>query len=140
VAAATVRRRARERAAQFLFGLEFTQYTWRDAIEDFWTTHPAKPGVKKYAESLIQGVMENTPVLDAAIASSVDNWSPERIGHIERAILRIALYEMRHGQDVPTTVAINEAIEIAKRYGGDNAPRFINGVLDKLSECGHESR
>jgi len=72
--------------------------------------------------------------LDADIDTAVHNWSPERVGRVERNILRIALYEMRHADDVPAAVAINEAIELAKMYGTDDAPRFVNGVLDRLRE------
>jgi transcription antitermination protein NusB len=127
-----IRRRARERAVQFLFGLEFTQYEWRTAIEDFWETNPSRPGVKRYAETLIRGIAEHQEELDAEIEKAVDNWKMERVGRIERSIIRLALYEMRHGEDVPRTVALNEAIEVAKKFGADDAPRFVNGVLDKL--------
>jgi len=129
-----IRRQARERALQFLFGIEFTKYQWEPVIDAFWKTNPSRPGVKRYARWLIQGVMENLGALDADIERTVDNWSPERIGRVERNVLRIALYEMRHAADVPSSVAINEAIEIVKRFGADDAPRFINGVLDRLKE------
>lgn len=126
------RRDARQRALQFMFGLEFTRYDWQSAIEEFWDDQPARPAVRSYAETLIRGVAENIAELDDAIRSAVENWNPDRIGHIERNILRIALYEMRHTPDVPGKVAINEAIELAKRFAADEATRFINGVLDRL--------
>lgn len=129
-----LRRRARERAVQFLFGLEFTDYDWEAAIAEFWAANPSRPGVREYAEQLIKGVIERRDELDEAITSAVEHWSPERIGHLERSVLRVALYEMRHAPDVPRKVAINEAIEVAKRYGSDDSPRFINGVLDRLKE------
>lgn len=115
-----------------MFGLEFTRYDWQSAIEEFWDDQPARPAVRSYAETLIRGVAENIAELDDAIRSAVENWNPDRIGHIERNILRIALYEMRHTPDVPGKVAINEAIELAKRFAADEATRFINGVLDRL--------
>lgn len=127
-----VRRRARERALQFLFGLEFTSYTWDAVLDDFWDTRPSRPSVKDYAIQLIRGVQENLPRLDEEIAAALQNWSADRVGRVERAILRIALYEMRHQPDVPAPVAINEAIELAKAFGTDDAPRFVNGVLDRL--------
>ena len=70
--------------------------------------------------------------LDERIDSALRNWTPERVGRVERNILRVALYEMDYEDDVPKKVAINEAIEISKEYGSDEAPRFINGVLDRL--------
>ena len=127
-----VRRRARERALQFLFGLEFTRYPWEEVIDRFWDTRPSKPSVKQYAIQLIRGVQENLPVLDEQIAAALQNWSANRVGRVERAILRIALYEMCHEPDVPVAVAINEAIELAKSFGTEDTPRFVNGVLDRL--------
>ena len=128
----TIRRRARERALQFLYGIHLTKNDVETALEPFWEITPAKPGVQKYAEKIIRGVCENVEALDEQIADALDNWSPDRVGHIERAVLRIALYEMIHVEDVPAPVAINEAIEVSKRFGADGAPRFINGVLDRL--------
>jgi len=132
VPAPKVRRRARERALQFLFGLEFTGAPWNEALEGFWRMRPSRPSVKRYAQHLIRGVCEGRDALDATIAEALERWSPGRLGRVERNILRLALYEMRHQDDVPVNVAINEAIEIAKAYGADEAPRFVNGVLDRL--------
>jgi N utilization substance protein B len=129
-----IRRRARERALQFLFGLDFTQYEWHDAIEEFWTTNPTRTSVKDYAMRLIQGVLDHLGELDNGIIAALENWNWERVGRIERNILRVALYEMRYGADVPEKVAINEAIEVAKQFGSPEAPRFVNGVLDRLTK------
>ncbi len=126
------RRIARERATQFLFGLEFTGEDWEGALEAFFEGQPVRPGAKAYATELIRGVQEHLPELDEAINSALENWAPERVGRIERSVLRVALFEMRFADDVPTSVAINEAIEVAKRFADENAPRFINGVLDRL--------
>ena len=127
-----VRRRGRERALQFLFSLGFTGYAYEEKLAEFWAINPVKPGAMQYAEKLIHGVCANEAVLDEEIASALVNWTPYRIGPIERAALRIALYEMRHCGDVPDAVAINEAIEVVKIFGSDDAPKFINGVLDRL--------
>lgn len=127
------RRKARERALQFLFGLDFSNYAWEDVIEVFWEAEPTRPGVKEYATTLIQEVCDRREALDADIDQAIQNWSPDRVGRIERNVLRIALYEMRCRDDVPAAVAINEAVELAKAYGSDEAPRFVNGILDRLS-------
>ena len=126
------RRRARERALQFLFSLDFTGYAWESTVEGFWSMAPSRSSVRQYAQTLIDGVCMNRDALDTEIDAAVQKWSPDRVGRIERNILRVALYEMRNAKDVPTTVAINEAIELAKMYGVEEAPRFINGVLDRL--------
>lgn len=134
------RRLARERAAQFLFGLDFTHYPWEEAIEAFWAGQPVRPAVQGYAETLIRGVQSHLAELDAAIDSALEHWSPDRIGRVERNILRIAVFELWYADDVPATVAINEAIEVAKKFADDNAPRFINGVLDQLSQRASQGR
>lgn len=130
------RRRARECAVQFLYGLELTRYDWHEAIANYWRMNPARPAVKRYTETVVEGIHRHREELDAAVASVLENWSPERVGKIERSILRLALYEMRYAEDVPVAVAINEAIELAKQYGDGEAPRFVNGVLDRLKKHG----
>jgi len=126
------RRKARENALQFLFGLEFTHEVWEKGIEVFWAMQTARPGVKEYATTLIRGVSEYRDALNEEITPILERWAPDRVGRIEWTVLRIALYEIRHVPDVPRAVAINEAIELAKIYGADGASRFINGVLDRL--------
>ena len=116
-----------------------TQEDWQEGLGDFWANTPAKPGVKQYAETLIQGVTEHQEDLDEQITKGLRDWTPERIGAIERSVIRIALFEMIHCSDVPAGVAINEAIEVAKRYGSDEAPRFVNGVLDQLRKLLNEA-
>lgn len=132
MSSAKSRRTARERALQCLYGIDFTGYSWREALDGFWDEHNARATVRQYAERLIQGVCDAREELDAQIVGALDHWSPDRVGRIEWAILRIALFEMRYMQDVPNAVAIDEAIEVAKCFGGEEAPRFVNGVLDRL--------
>jgi N utilization substance protein B len=134
-----VRRKARERALQFLFGLDFTGYAWDEVVEDFWAVHLTRPSVRRYAERVIRGVCEQRHELDREIADALRNWSPERVGRVERNVLRIALFEMRCIPDVPATVAINEALEVTKRFGADDAPRFVNGVLDRLRKARNDA-
>lgn len=127
-----VRRRARERAVQFLYSIDFTKYDWKEELVPFWEMNPSKPGVKIFAEKLIAGTCERLQELDAAIGPALDNWSLDRIGAVERASLRVALFELMFCPDVPAGVVINEALEVAKVYGNDESPRFINGVLERL--------
>jgi N utilization substance protein B len=126
------RRRARERALQFLYGLDLTKYSWDIAFEEFWAMAPSRPGVRNYTRTLVEGICTRRDELDAEIYAAIQKWTPDRVGHIERNILRIALFEMRCVDDVPAAVAMNEAIELAKMYGAEEAPRFVNGVLDRL--------
>ena len=126
--------KARGRAVEFLFGLEFTRYDWQESLEKFWETFATKPPVREYAEDLIGGVKSREQELDGHIDRSLSNWTPDRVGRIERNILRIALFEMMYQDDVPRNVAINEAIELAKAYGTDESPGFVNAVLDRLKD------
>lgn len=121
---------------QFLHGGDRSPEEWESALDTFWKTFSSKPGVQQYARTLIAGVIEHRDELDEQIDSALKNWTPERVGRIERNVLRIALFEMAYADDVPSKVAINEAIEIVKSYCADDAPRFINGVLDRLKETG----
>jgi N utilization substance protein B len=130
-----LRRRGRECALQFLFGLDFTRYGWAEVLDEFWEHRDVSAGAKAYAEHLVEGVMSHAGSIDGALGGALQNWAPERVGPVERNILRVAIYEMWYAGDVPAAVAINEAIEIARRYGADDAPRFVNGVLDRLREA-----
>ncbi|NUM52998.1 MAG: transcription antitermination factor NusB [Candidatus Hydrogenedentes bacterium] len=129
-----VRRSARERAMQFMFGLEFTGYPWQDSLESFWAANPSRPPVRQYADALIAGVMERRAELDAEIDTALDRWTPDRVGRIERNVLRVALFEMRHGNGVPANVAINEAIEVVRQFTTDESAAFVNAVLDRLKD------
>jgi N utilization substance protein B len=129
---ANVRRHARERALQFLFGLDFTGRPWNADIAYFWEHNSTRESSQAYAERLIAGVCEHQEELDGQIIKALDRWNPDRVGRIEKVVLRIGLYEMLYAADVPTVVAIDEAIELAKMFGAEEAPRFINGVLDRL--------
>lgn len=128
------RREGRETAVQLLFSHEFTPGGSGHDLEAFFNLHSASPGVRAHAESLYYGVLEKQEEIDALIIPVLENFSMERLGVVDRNILRLALYEMHWCESVPPVVAITEAIEIAKRFGGQDSGRFINGVLDKLKQ------
>ena len=87
---------------------------------------------RKDTEALVQGVLSHKESLDEKLGNIVENYSPERVDPVDRAILRIGAYEIIHRDDIPRAVSINEAIEIAKRFGTTESSRFINGILDAL--------
>ena len=128
------RREGRETAVQLLFSREFTPGEGEHDLEGFFRLHHAAGGVRAHAEDLYRGVLVRLAELDALIVPVLENWSLERLSGVERNILRVAVYEMHHCPSVPPVVAISEAIEIAKRFGGEQSGRFINGVLDKLKQ------
>lgn len=132
------RHRAREAALQVLYALDLraaseVEDSTQDRVEpamramrdNFEIPNQAVP----FAEELVRGVVAHGPELDACIAKAAANWRIDRMAIVDRNILRIAVYEMQQGQ-TPLAVAIDEAIELARRYGDDPSPKFINGVLD----------
>lgn len=127
---ASARVLARERAMQFLFSINMTNYDWEEVLDDFWETNPSRPNVRKYGNYLIQGVSRNIGKLEDALIPALKGWRPERVGRVEWAILLVASFEILFAEDVPGRVAIDEAIELAKRYAPPEAATFINGVLD----------
>ena len=127
------RREGRETAVQLLFSHEFSgEEDAAPVAERFFTIHNAKGGVRAHAEELYRGVLANLEAIDARLVPTLENFSMERLGNVDRSIIRVALYEMFHTTGVPPIVAINEAIEIAKRFGGPDSGRFVNGILDRL--------
>lgn len=125
-----VRRQAREAALQALYmpehGGKSTSTHATLCFDNFLTSLAARP----YAEKIISIIEENSPNIDRHITISSEQWSLARMARIDRAILRIAVAEMLYFPEVPMNVAINEAIEVAKRFAASDSPMFINGVLD----------
>lgn len=87
-----------------------------------------------YAEMLLTGYLENSEEIDTALRMLADNWSLERMPNIDRAILRLAAWEILHNEEVPAEVAISEAVSLAAEFSTEDSPKFINGVLAKLSK------
>lgn len=129
------RREGRETAVQLLFSREFTPGESEHDVEGFFKIHTAKGEVRTHAEALYRGVSGRLEELDAQIEPVLENFRMERLSGVDRNILRVALYEMHHCPEVPPVVAISEAVEIAKRFGGEQSGRFVNGVLDKLKQA-----
>lgn len=131
-----LRRDGREAAVQYLFAHELHEPSGSKSDEErnaFWQLHSAKGGARKFAESLVQGVLENLKEIDGKIAEASTNFSLDRIANVDRNILRLAVYELMHTQDLPAPVIINEAIEIAKKFGAPESAGFVNGVIDRIA-------
>ena len=132
----TGRRQAREWVVQFLFQTEFNPEELDQALEDFWNDEEKAPldRDRKYVNEVIRGVIEQQLKIDRTIKRYTDNWDVDRLGVLDRTVLRVAVYEMLFRDDVPPVVSINEAIEIAKAYSGQKSARFVNGVLDRIQK------
>ncbi len=129
------RREGRQAAMQYLFAHDVHGQSSTPESQAFWDLHMAKPDVREYAERLIKGILAHREEVDARIASVLQNFSFERLGTVDRNILRLAVYELLHEQDVPRPVVINEAIEIAKVFGDTQTRVFVNGVLDRIARA-----
>jgi transcription antitermination protein NusB len=125
------RRTAREKALQALFQIDVSDNDPMVAIE-----HVLEDGDgDEYLTGLVNGVTENKEEIDKLIRGNLEKWTMERLATVDRNLLRIAVYEMKYCQDeVPASVIMDEAIEIAKLYGDDQSSRFVNGVLSKIKE------
>ncbi len=125
------RTRAREQALQLLFTRDFISdetapLRFADVMDDIV--------VEEYAHELYDGVLDRQPAIDSAIESASENWSLSRMALTDRSILRIAVFELMFRPDIPAGVSINEAVELAQRFGGeDDSYRFVNGVLGKVA-------
>jgi len=122
------RRTAREKALQALFQIDIGK---NDTMEAYKYSLDGNEE-DEYLKQLIFGTVEHLKDIDSIITSNLENWTLDRLGNVDRNLLRLAVYEMKYMADVPHSVAINEAIEIAKQYGDDQSSKFINGVLSKV--------
>lgn len=127
------RRSGREAALQMLFQLEASSVTADQAVELFWRTFESDPEGRSYADALLRGVSENLPALDERITSASKNWRLERMSRVDRNLLRLGTYELIFRADVPRAVILDEAVELAKSFGTDESPSFVNGVLDRIA-------
>jgi len=125
------RRKAREFALQMLYQYDIRQDS-EHLIEGFWEFRDVPEDVKEFANKIVEGVIKNLPTIDDKIRRSAKNWSIERMAVVDRNILRMAAYELLYITDIPVKVTINEAIEIAKKYGEEDSGAFVNGILDKI--------
>lgn len=145
------RRVGRECALKILFALKLdNQADATRLVQAFWQNFrfaddvlgepletvdaPLPTAARLFAETLVRGVLEFRAVIDREIREVAKNWSLERMPAVDLSILRLAAYELLYQPDIPVRVTLNEAIEIAKRYGSKESPAFINGLLDKIAQ------
>jgi transcription antitermination protein NusB len=128
------RRKAREHALQVLFQLDIRKEKPSAAVlRHFWAEYQPDNEVKAFAEELIKGTIKHLAEINKLIHKCAKNWSLDRMGVVDRNVLRMAVYEILYRIDIPSSVTINEAIEIAKKYGTDESGSFVNGILDSVA-------
>lgn len=129
------RRQSREAALKLLYALDLTREQVKEMLRAPWTETLIPDESRDFTATLVTGVMQHRDEIDALIQECSTNWSLERIGLVERNILRFAIYELCFLPDIPPNVTINEAVEVAKKYGTEEAPAFINGILDRIKHA-----
>ena len=129
------RTRARELALQSLYQLDLRGEDFLGEARSFLREQEPDKTAREFAMSLVQGTAQNAEEIDGVIRRVAQNWDIERMAVIDRNVLRMATYELLHCKDIPPKVAINEAIELGKRYSTQNSGGFINGVLDRIKDA-----
>jgi len=130
------RRRGRENALQVLFQMDqATGVTWEPeaALTDYFANFSHAEAVRAYTEELVRGVATHRDELDHHIEASGTRWRLVRMSAVDRSLLRLGVFELLHCRDVPRAAVINEAIEIARRFGSETSPAFVNGILDEIA-------
>ncbi len=132
----TRRTRGREIALQVLYQLEQNPGQGPAEVARFIERRLREPKLCAFAHALVGGVLEHQPRIDSLISEVAENWRLDRMAAIDRNILRLGAFELLHCEGVPAKVAINEALELAKRYSTAQSSRFVNGILDRLQAAG----
>lgn len=115
-----------------LFQIDLAGGNPTEVFPEFWGGHEAEDEVRQFAEHLVRGVVSDRDRLDALLAGASERWRLERMAATDRNVLRIALWEMLHDAETPHAVVIDEAVEIARRFGNEESGAFVNGLLDGL--------
>ncbi len=124
---------AREHALKILYQTDMTRHPLEESIVDYWKNEPSKDQeVMLYAKLIAEGVRQNLKAIDEKISEYATNWQLSRMAVIDRNILRMGLFELKYTSDIPPKVAINEAVELAKKFGDLESSKFVNGILDKI--------
>jgi N utilization substance protein B len=126
------RTKARECAFQILYQWQITGEPMSVVLDGFWRVRSGTPAAKAMAERLSLGAQARAALLDGQIAEAATHWRIERIAPVDRTILRLGAYELAEELQTPAAVVIDEAVELAKRFGEEDSPAFVNGVLDAI--------
>lgn len=127
------RRFSREQAMRLLYQMQLRNDDIEEQLELFLETENNENLEKDYFLDVIRGVEKRCTEIDPLIESNLKGWSLERVPKVDLAIMRLSVYEMNYRKDIPWSVSINEAVELAKKYGGDQSGTFINGILGKIA-------
>ncbi|MFH1768873.1 MAG: transcription antitermination factor NusB [Candidatus Omnitrophota bacterium] len=135
-----IRSKAREIALCLLYEIEISKQDYKKLLDNYFIKYPRKRDMKDFCSDLVAGVIDNMSCLNATIERYVQNWGLDRMAVIDKNILRIASFELIFLDDIPPKVSINEAVELAKKFGDIDSPRFVNGILDKIYKVGSKKK
>ena len=128
------RRKSRELALQILFQIDVGELSLEEVHSNFIETQNLQNEIKTFALELAEGTLKDIKNIDSIIEKTMDNWQISRLAAVDRNILRLATYELFNRNDIPISVTINEAIELAKDYSTEESGKFVNGILDKVKD------
>lgn len=126
------RRKAREDTLRILFRLEFENKQIEKTLDQYWKSKKASEEIKEYSTWLVNGVISDQAKIDNIIQQVSEHWRISRMALVDRNILRMAVFELLYEENIAPAIVINEAIEIAKKYSGEEAATFVNGILDAV--------
>jgi len=129
------RTKAREYVLQILYQVDITQGNWKEILDNFWENNAQEDvagELKDFSAGLLEGVVEHLKEIDVKISKYATNWQLERMAFVDRNIMRLGCFELLFRQDIPPKVAINEAVELAKKYSGLESGKFVNAILDQV--------
>ena len=127
-----IRSKAREIALCILYEAEVAKKDFNELLDSYFKNYPQKETARAFSHQLLEGIAKNLTYLDSVVKKYVKNWEIDRMAIIDRNILRMASFELIFIKDIPPKVSINEAVELAKKFGDIDSPRFVNGILDKV--------
>ncbi len=130
------RTKARECALQILYQIDIRKDPPEKLIAEFWDAEEIESEVRDFAEALVKGAVTNTKKIDEVISKCASNWKLSRMAVIDRNVLRLAAYELLFCEDIPPKVSINEAVDLAKKFGDMESGKFVNGILDRINKDG----
>ena len=128
------RTQAREYALQILYQIDVRKDPEDKILVDFWKGMEVEPEVSDFAAKLVIGTIRNKKKIDEVISKYASNWKLSRMAVIDRNVLRMASYELLFCEDIPPKVSINEAVDLAKKFGDTESGKFVNGILDKINK------
>jgi transcription antitermination factor NusB len=125
---------SRSFALQVLYQMDITGDSYAECLDTFWqdVKNPIEDEVKQFTAQLVKGVKDNLQAIDKKIVAHATNWQIQRMAVVDRNVLRLSCYELIFRSDIPPKVSINEAVELAKKFSGLEAGKFVNGILDKI--------